>query len=103
MNNSQRGWRDPLKCSWDQALQSKIYPVMQTGKRCRVWHRGGSSRVRGGGSSSECHSRAGRVAGACCIGIWEHISCVIMLSAVGSRVSSSRVVGDRCTRHGAVQ
>ena len=22
IDNSQRGWRDPLKCSWDQALQS---------------------------------------------------------------------------------
>ena len=24
IHNSQRGWRDPLKCSWDQALQSRI-------------------------------------------------------------------------------
>ena len=24
IDNSQRGWRDPLKCSWDQALQSRI-------------------------------------------------------------------------------
>ena len=24
IDNSQRGWRDPLKCSWDQALQSRV-------------------------------------------------------------------------------
>ena len=55
--------------------------------------------MRGGGSSGECHSRVKRAASACCTGIWEHISCVIMLSAARSRVSSDCVAGGRNSRH----
>ena len=59
--------------------------------------------MRGGGSGGECHSRAERAASACCTGIWEHISCVIMLPVARSRVSSDYVAGGGGSRHDTMQ